>query len=157
MKLYSIGFTGTRRGMTVDQIEQAKMLIEAFVSHGAKSVHHGMCIGADEQFHNSLTSPMHHLCIYGHPAQNIGSMYRANVRCTAVFPVKHPLKRNHDIVDQTDVLIAAPRARAEELRSGTWATVRYARKQGKTVYILWHDGGRTREGEATYEREPVRW
>jgi len=44
---------------------------------------------------------------------------------------KEYLVRDHDIVDECDLLIVVPKTRKEELRSGTWATVRYARKQGK--------------------------
>lgn len=46
------------------------------------------------------------------------------------------LDRNHAIVDECSVLIAAPRSLTEEQRSGTWATVRYARKMGRPVVIL---------------------
>lgn len=48
-------------------------------------------------------------------------------------------KRNHDIVDATEWLIATPK-KFEEIRSGTWATVRYAKKVKKPVTIIWPDG-----------------
>lgn len=54
-----------------------------------------------------------------------------------LFPEEAFLKRDHRIVDVTDKLIAAPGQAAEVLRSGTWATVRYAVKIGRpglTVY-----------------------
>jgi predicted Rossmann fold nucleotide-binding protein DprA/Smf involved in DNA uptake len=57
-----------------------------------------------------------------------------------VHTPKAPLDRNRDIVDAAAVLIAAPKEMTETLRSGTWATVRYARKQGKQVWIVWPDG-----------------
>lgn len=50
------------------------------------------------------------------------------------------LWRNHQIVDATSALIAAPFGFEEELRSGTWATVRYARKLGRPVRFFWPDG-----------------
>lgn len=56
--------------------------------------------------------------------------------CNIEYPVKPPLKRNYDIVDACDILLAAPRTLTEELRSGTWATIRYARKTGKKYLIL---------------------
>jgi predicted Rossmann fold nucleotide-binding protein DprA/Smf involved in DNA uptake len=46
------------------------------------------------------------------------------------------LERNKDIVSESDFLIAAPDSKKERLRSGTWATVRHARKLGKRVMIL---------------------
>jgi hypothetical protein len=39
-------------------------------------------------------------------------------------------------VDQTEVLIATPRGFKEELRSGTWACVRYPRKAGRPMHIV---------------------
>lgn len=47
-----------------------------------------------------------------------------------------PLARNRRIVAAVDVLIAAPETDREELRSGTWATIRYARAAGKPVVML---------------------
>jgi len=50
------------------------------------------------------------------------------------------LERNRAIVDETDILLAAPLESEEQLRSGTWATVRYARKQHKTVLVIFPNG-----------------
>ena len=46
--IHTIGFTGTRRGMTQRQIERVTELI---AKHEPKVVRHGDCIGADAQFH----------------------------------------------------------------------------------------------------------
>lgn len=46
------------------------------------------------------------------------------------------IKRNHDIVDACDVLIACPETNKEVQRSGTGATIRYARKQGKKIELI---------------------
>ncbi len=46
------------------------------------------------------------------------------------------LDRNRDIVAAVSILIAAPETDIEEQRSGTWATVRYARKKGIPVVIV---------------------
>lgn len=45
------------------------------------------------------------------------------------------MARNDRIVAYSDVLLAWPLTAVEELRSGTWATIRRARKQGKEVRI----------------------
>jgi hypothetical protein len=50
------------------------------------------------------------------------------------------LQRNRNIVDAVQVMIACPRGFEEELRSGTWATIRYARKVGRKLYIIYPDG-----------------
>lgn len=53
---------------------------------------------------------------------------------------KEYIQRNHDIVDDSDMLIAFPSTMNEILRSGTWATIRYAKKRGKMVLIIFPDG-----------------
>src|SRR5262245_41796084 len=45
------------------------------------------------------------------------------------------LVRNRDIVEETDLLIAAPANAVEHLQSGTWCTVRYARRSGRHSII----------------------
>lgn len=50
------------------------------------------------------------------------------------------MKRNDALVAFADVLWAFPRSAREEQRSGTWATVRRARKRGRTIYVFPLDG-----------------
>jgi hypothetical protein len=57
-----------------------------------------------------------------------------------MWPEREYIARNHDIVDASAVLVATPRDWYEEQRSGTWATIRYARAQRKAVIIVWPDG-----------------
>jgi len=59
---------------------------------------------------------------------------------TMHYDPRPPLVRNRDIVDATDMLIAAPATRKEVLRSGTWATIRYAKKMKKWIYIIYPSG-----------------
>src|SRR5258708_990516 len=42
----TVGFTGSRAGMTPAQLEQVRALVR-----GADEGHHGDCVGADEKFH----------------------------------------------------------------------------------------------------------
>lgn len=53
----------------------------------------------------------------------------------SILPVKAYLDRIKDIVDMSDILIATPESVKEVLRSGTWSTVRYAKRAGKEVII----------------------
>lgn len=53
-----------------------------------------------------------------------------------VFPISGGyMKRNDAIVEHSDVLVAFPKTDEEELRSGTWATIRRARKAGVPVLL----------------------
>jgi hypothetical protein len=48
--------------------------------------------------------------------------------------------RNKDIVLDTIALIAAPAEPIEQPGGGTWSTIRFGLKQGRTVIIILPDG-----------------
>ena len=52
---------------------------------------------------------------------------------------KDYLVRDQDNVNESDFLLAAPDG-PERVRSGTWTTVRYARKKGIPITIIMPDG-----------------
>lgn len=135
-----VGFTGTREGMTPAQF---KAFGDVWASSGpATEFHHGACVGADaeavqhiaEMDEDDVTAIHSHEC-------NLKGM--VSVDALLLSDVKHPaappLERNRDIVRLTDQLIACPKG-PEEMRSGTWATIRYARKRLKVITIIWADG-----------------
>ena len=105
-------------------------------------LHHGDCIGADTDAHNlvvdyfkeNLYSFVGRIII--HPP--IIEYKRSFCKAKTVLPPKPYLERNHDIVDSSDVLIATPKEMEQQLRSGTWATIRYAVKTKKPVNILYY-------------------
>jgi hypothetical protein len=128
-----VGFTGTQSGMSR---HQAAQLIDNLVALECTEFHHGDCIGADNQADVLARNIVGRIVVHP-PTNDSKRAFTTRKAGTVVRPPKPYLERNHDIVDETDVLIATPRdERVEELRSGTWATVRYARKQGKRVIIL---------------------
>lgn len=132
-----IGFTGTQAGMT--EFQQAGLrafLVEQQIAL-VESVHHGDCIGSDAEFHALAQELM--LPVIVHPPTD--SSKRAFCLGGADYRQRKPyLERNQDIVRESDLIVAAPRTQHEELRSGTWATIRYARKIGRLVIVLWPDG-----------------
>lgn len=78
------------------------------------------------------------LIVVGHPPLNESK--RAHNKFTSVWCEPRPfIVRNHDIVDLTDWLLATPKG-DEVVRSGTWATVRYARRIDHPVVIVYPDG-----------------
>lgn len=134
------GFTGTQQGMTPAQKECITRLFSLLPT--MRSVHHGDCIGADADIHEIARAQK--LWIVVHPPDNDSK--RAFVTgYNEIREAKPYLARNDDIVSETEVLIAAPKGYGEEHRSGTWATVRRARKQGKRIVIVWPDGRMTNE------------
>ena len=125
------GFTGTRQGMS--RIQKT-FLISAMMLAKPKEFHHGDCVGADADAHKIIRNWVPICRIVIHPPGSITD--RAFCEGDEARPMKPYLVRNRNIVDSCDVLIAAPLGEDEEWRSGTWSTIRYARKRGTKVYIL---------------------
>ena len=126
-----VGFTGTRLGMTKAQTLQ---LADYFLScmGSINDVHHGDCLGADAEFH--VISRPYAIVIHAHPC-NIPKM-RAYCDADIIHDPLPPLVRNDVIVAHSDILIAAPAQNNEIVRSGTWATIRRARKAGIEILQL---------------------
>ena len=70
-------------------------------------------------------------------------------------PIMAPLLRNAVIVDGCDLLVAIPAGDREEWRSGTWATVRYARKIKREHIIIWPNGEKFISMEDEYVEEEI--
>lgn len=146
--MISYGFTGTREGMTDEQKDAFSELLDSH--EGAYLVfRHGGCLGADEDAH-FLANTRYHIDVIVHPGvtkdgypQNRGNFPEA----LFVHDPKPFLERNHDIVDKAKALIACPGTGQEIMRSGTWATVRYARNRKFPVTIIWPDGSITKENQ----------
>ena len=128
----AIGFTGTRRGMTVAQ----RKALRALLLNGSGKLHHGDAIGADAEAHDIAVALGRGVVI--HPASLPDQ--RAFKSAADIRSPKAPLVRNKVIVRETSVLIAAPGERTEQLRSGTWATIRHARRLKRPIAIIYPDG-----------------
>ena len=136
-----IGFTGTRNGMSSGQISSLYFIIGLLGKASELTFHHGDCVGADEQAHKIVGYKG--LSITIHPPLNPGK--RAFCRGTTSWQEKSYMDRNRDIVDCCGILIACPE-NLPGCRSGTWATIRYARKLKKRIIIIWPDGEFKEEG-----------
>lgn len=138
-----IGFTGTRQGMTDAQKRVVKDLIEEL---RPTRVVHGDCVGADADFHDLVRegyNPVVEIMLRpGHNKQG-ESPTRAHCDEDIVCAPRYYLDRDEDIVlDLIDdgVLIATPSGMNEVLRSGTWTTIRKARKHHVLQYIVGPNG-----------------
>lgn len=126
-----VGFTGTRRGMTQHQKEQ---FVLKMLELNPVEFHHGDCKGADADAHDIVREFFPEIYIVIHPpiltqtqAFKKGDEHR--------WPGSY-IQRDKAIVDSTDYLIGAPLDNVEQIRSGSWTTIRYARKTGKPYMVL---------------------
>ncbi len=133
-----IGFTGTRNGLTSAQRVSLKAQLKLL---SAVDAHHGCCVGADTEFVELCAVALNGLeRIVAHPG-DLNALTDADA--LAMSDVQHKPKtnmaRNRDIVDACSLLLACPKG-PEEVRSGTWMTIRYAAKQKRPCLIIWPDG-----------------
>jgi hypothetical protein len=135
-----IGFTGTQDGMSDRQKAQLESELQNLNVPFAEQTefHHGDCIGADaeavEIAHDIFLEWFHTYQSHAHPPSD--PKKRAFHKSDVIHPPEPYLIRNRRIVNATNILIAAPKTDQEELRSGTWATIRYAEKLGRKVIKL---------------------
>lgn len=139
-----VGFTGTQRGMTRSQ----RFLIYNLLTSHYGEFHHGDCIGSDAQAHDLAAEVGFQVII--HPPENPAK--RAWKKSRQILPPRPYLDRNHDIVDSSAILLATPGEMHQEQRSGTWATIRYARKSNKKTIILFPDGTMTDQDGTLLEK-----
>lgn len=134
--MVSVSFTGTRKEMSPPQ---EALIMNILKSEDFTEHHHGDCEGADKQFHNLVVNKFkktHTNLIFIHPPDN--PKYRAFCKEGTILPEKPYLERNKDIVDSSSLLITTPHKDDEinKQRSGTWSTIRYAKKQKKDIIII---------------------
>ena len=146
-----IGFTGTRNGMTDFQKEHlATILREKFCTEFM----HGDCLGADQQandiakdcgikiftIHPPDDSRKRAFCFDQAQLMKYNKDVTPYYHITGVdvrwFPTDAYLKRNHRIVDMCELIVATPKEFTHTIRSGTWATIRYAWKTKKDSVIV---------------------
>ena len=131
-----LGFTGSRYGMSPQQTRVMQMYIRHFLAGNNNEFHQGGCVGCDEQA--AEYAHMQGYKIITHPP--IIKTLASNKILGTYLPAKPYLERNRDIVDVSDSLIAVPRNNQYEPRSGTWSTIKYARRHQKPIIVLGTNG-----------------
>lgn len=137
------GFTGTRKGMTVAQMQAVHSRLVAIVTAPGLfrpriEAHHGDCLGADAEFHviAAVLGARHVL----HPPDRDSSRawckpgHDGEIRAPKAY-----LPRDWDIAEETAELIAAPDSMLPR-RSGTWTTIGYAVTLLRPVRVILPDG-----------------
>lgn len=134
-----MGFSGTNRGMSARQLDSLGLALRGLRRDGYGELHHGLCIGADEQC--ARLAKELGFRVVAHPGFNKkkpdDTLFRSDWGGSDETREPKPfVERDRDIVDETERLVAAPLTREERIRSGTWTTVRYARGLGRPVDVL---------------------
>lgn len=138
-----LGFTGSRHGPTEKQYEAMRyflggMPMTRFV--------HGAAVGCDKFAHDIVRRFHGDIVIELHPL-NIGfrsTLLTIPMGNCEIYPELPPLVRNRVIVSRIHGLLAVP-ATDVEADSGTWATVREARKLGVPIYVARRSGRLVRD------------
>lgn len=147
-----VGFTGTREGLTDPQATALATLLKAMWPF--KELHHGVCVGADEQAHLTVRELFGRHVFKGagreiFPGPQIHGWPPTVTKFLSEkalhdLDVAHPAKdfkaRDREIVWRCQGLIACPRTPHELHRSGTWYTVRQAAACLRPIYLIRPDG-----------------
>jgi cytosine/adenosine deaminase-related metal-dependent hydrolase len=136
-------FTGARTGLTPAQLAALRVVLAGYP--GA-TLHNGCAEGADEAALDIAYDLGLRLecwpCNYDQRERAWNYVYENPL--ATLHPTAPPLERNRRMVAAASVVVACPDS-PERLRSGTWSTVREARRRGREVVIVWPDGSVTRE------------
>lgn len=142
--------TGTLTGTTTPQFSSLDEFVAAvrvtdIFANSETEACHGLAKGVDAEFHQICRK--YHVSLRGHPGNILSKRAEISVSDFAVmFPVKNSIWRNHDMIDyavtvKDRLLVACPKEDHEVIRSGTWATVRYARSCGIDIVYIWPSDG----------------
>lgn len=133
-----VGFTGTNRGMCPSQKTELEALLKKLKEEGFDEFHHGLCIGADEQAAILAKSLGYRVVARPGLAKDpTNLLYRSDwTGSDETLEAKPFIERDREIVDAVEHMLATPLSREEVIRSGTWTTVRYARKVGRQIDLI---------------------
>ncbi len=133
-----VGFTGTGRGMTAWQARSVGEILRKW-DNRSPEFHYGLCYGADDQAARRARRLGYRLVAHPGPdPARRGKVMPDEMREPLPF-----LERNTNIAQEANVVVATPFGGpeiGEKLRSGTWSTIRRARKFRRPLWIVWPDG-----------------
>lgn len=139
-----LGFSGSREGVTP---KQRDALLAYFKANQVHELHHGACAGADAVcqrtyitaarskiiiMHPGPYGPHRSCLVFDYTALEDYDWRQLTFRLEPNLPF---LQRSTDIVNESDVIICAPKS-LDDRKSGTWSVINRARKAGKELIIL---------------------
>lgn len=130
-----VAVTGTRMGITTAQIAA----ITRHLRH-ATWLHHGGAVGADRTCHAIFARPWQ---TQVWPSNAEQERWAREQPIGVIHARRLPLNRNRAMVNIVERVFALPAGMEEEQRSGTWATVRYARAVKCPCLVIYPNGSET--------------
>ncbi len=126
-----IGVTGTREGMNETQFKELHEYLKQF-DPATTELHHGDCVGVDVQVAElAMLLGFRVVC---HPPES--DHLRAFHKSHEFRQSFGYLKRDRNIVDETDLLLVVPLQDEWQPEGGTWYTHDYAKKKGKNLVVF---------------------
>lgn len=135
-----LGMTGTRDGMTE---AQKTTCLKLFLEFKPDIYIHGCCQGADQDFHHLIIkTTLGKKCpqIEGYPASIWQEQWAADQQFHHLHKGYTYKERDLIIATRSKWFLGFPRGYEEELRSGTWMTLRMRRKLNKSFIIVLPNG-----------------
>lgn len=140
-----IAMTGTSKGHLLTEVQcnhfREHLLLRR--QNGYSIFRHGDCVGADAMGHQLAVEIGFDVVV--HPPDN--DRLRAFCQSRSIMPVQSYRERNQAMVNRCDLLLALPNQNQEVNRSGTWMTVRMARRANVPIMIFYPDGRVIKENQ----------
>lgn len=132
-----VSVSGTREGASDAQLlALAETLLHYTGLHKTIELHHGDCLGVDQQA-AEMAAMMQHTTVSHPPTKdNMRAFHESDV----VMPAKGYLERDRDLAELCDVLVALPLVHDVNANSGTWYTIRHAMRINKDIIVIDRDG-----------------
>lgn len=151
-RIMRVGITGTRGPVPHAQRRTLgltlTLLCTATPAAGEREglvMHHGCCTGTDEAAH-MIGRTLPGVLIFGHPGAGVSGPSPLTMRSgefDLLCPPRPFRARNRDIVSESRLMVACPKHPERDpraLHSGTWQTVRLARRAALPIILVRPDG-----------------
>lgn len=141
--MYKVGFTATRHGLTPLQKEGvyinletilSRHIIEFSIERKEVQFHHGKCKGGDRA--GLSIAKQFDFWTVAHPS-DLTNWTFFDLESDEERSIRPPLERDYNIVNECDIVIACPFEMDEVRRSGTWSTIRCAKRLNKLLVVIY--------------------
>jgi len=141
-----IGFSGTRQGLTDIQLKKVEAVLNKLKNKYTDiEIHHGDCVGSDQQIHEMVVAKNLVQSIIIHPPKNAALRAFCENCFNELIIIKQELEkdyleRNKDIIAIGELMIITPKENDEIVKSGTWMSYRTSKKFNKKILLIKPNG-----------------